>query len=209
MQRRGRALVSAVGAAGVLAAAFVAGVVVAGSPEGERVAPPEEMSPEQMMAAWQQANAKGEHHEHLKAFVGTFDVKVSMQMLPDTDVYESEGVSEGEWILDGRFVKSTFKGESFGMAFEGISITGYANATGKYQTVWLDSMGNSMQYAEGTCRGGRVFTYTGTETDPMTRQTHEYRDVMTVHGHDRHMFERFYKTPDGEHRGIWIEYSRK
>ncbi|MCC5787323.1 MAG: DUF1579 family protein [Phycisphaerales bacterium] len=209
MQRRGRALVSAVGAAGVLAAAFVAGVVVAGSPEGERMAPPEEMSPEQMMAAWQQANAKGEHHEHLKAFIGSFDVKVSFQMLPDTEVYESEGESEGEWILDGRFVRSTFKGESFGVPFTGISMTGYANATGKYQTVWMDSMGNSMQYMEGTCRGGRVFTYTGTETDPMTRQTHQYRDVLTVHGHDRHTFERFYVDGEMEHRGLWIEYTRK
>lgn len=209
MQRRGRVLVSAVGVVGVVATAFVAGVVVAGSPEEERSAPPEGMSPEQMMEAWQQANAKGEHHEHLKPFIGTFDVKLSFQMMPDTEVFESEGVAEYEWILDERFVQANFKGDSFGMPFTGMAITGYSNATGKYQTVWLDSMGNTMQYAEGTCRNGRVFTYTGTETDPMTRQTHEYRDVVTVHDNDRHTFERFYTGGGDEHRGILIEYTRK
>jgi len=103
-------------------------------------APPEWLKHTQPSAA---------HKKNLELLVGSFTYTSKMWMEPTSTPEESSGTSEAKWILDGRFVQETVKGKAMGQDFEGISIMGYDNFSGEYQTIWLDSMNTAMMYIKG------------------------------------------------------------
>jgi hypothetical protein len=129
---------------------------------------PQEM--ERMMELWQKIATPGAAHEKLGRGIGEWDVVTRMWMAgPGQPPMESVGTSKSEWILGGRFVKSTFQGSMMGMPFEGLGITGYDNYKKKYVSIWFDSNSTAVHTSEGLLdQTGDVISYFGTMDEWMT-----------------------------------------
>ncbi|MEM8873057.1 MAG: DUF1579 domain-containing protein [Planctomycetota bacterium] len=160
-----------------------------------------QMSPEEMamMEAYIEAGMPGEKHEMLSPFVGEWETTSIMQM-PGQEPMESKGTASSAWVMDGRFVQQTYAGNMMGMAFTGMSMTGYDNVTGKYQSVWVDSMSSGMAIAYGTVsEDGKTFTFEGKYADPMTGKMKPYKQELIVESDDRHVFKMYEAmVPGGE-----------
>lgn len=172
---------------------------------------PGEMSPE-MMAAWMKSASPGEHHRHLQSLIGDWSYTLKMRMTPEMPWTESSGTSSGEWIMGGRYLVDKVEGESMGMPFHGMGITGYDNLKQKYQSVWVDNMSTMLMISEGECDGsGKVFTFHGKADDLMTgRKDVPYKNVIRVVNDDKHVFEWWTAGPDGKSfKMMEIVYTRK
>jgi len=156
----------------------------------------------------------GEHHKHLKQFVGTWRQKGYWQITPDATPHEITGECKAELILGGRFVQQKVTGPSMteeqGPPFEGMGIIGYDNYKQKYTSVWMDSMSTSMFTLEGTCRmDGKVLTLEAEYEDPMTGSKRSSRSIYRFLGPDRYVMEMFETDPDGkEFKSLEITYTR-
>ncbi len=147
-----------------------------------------------MMAAWWKHAQIGEHHHHLKAFVGRWTWVGKFWMAADAPPMESTGETETEPLLGGRFNQIKVRGSSPGspVPFEGMEIMGYDNGIKRYTSVWIDSMSTSLAISEGTCDpSGRIFTMSGNHFDPSTGKEKKVRSVTTLFNNDKYMIEMF------------------
>ena len=160
--------------------------------------------------AFMKANQPGEHHAHLKPFVGTFDVEMEVVAAPGAPPDKSKGRQTAQMILDGRYLQSTYSGDMMGMKFTGLSLMGYDLQKKKYFNAWADSMSTALLVFEGSCDpAGKVFTFTGEYDDPMTKRKSKVRHVTTVVTPDKHTFEWFEVGEGGkEHRMMLATYTR-
>ena len=166
-----------------------------------------------MMEAWMAANTPGPHHKALANFRGEWNAVVNYRYAEGMPVNSSEGVMRIGWAFGGeeRFLMGEYQGDIEGMPFKGIMMLGYSNATKSYQSLWVDSMTTHMTFDEGTCNDDHtMFTFHGTEHDPMTGQAMRYIDVIKFDGPDKHTLRRHNILPDGStQNNFWIEYTRR
>jgi len=168
-----------------------------------------EMTADQQQA-WMEAASPSEGHEKLKPFVGTFKAVVKMWMEPGAEPMVSEGVMTTDWILGGRFLQQTYKGEAFGGVFEGRGLMGDNNTTDEYEGLWIDTASTAMQTESGTYDDAtKTFTMRGSMVCPSTKQPFTKRDVIKVIDDDNHTMEMFFTGPDGqEMKNMEITYTR-
>ena len=194
------------GALGVVAGlAFGAGSLVGAS---ERQPEMEQMDPDAMMQAMQEANKLTEHHEHFKDMVGVWDGVLTAEM-PGGEAFESRGVMTNEIVMGGRFLKGTWEGEMMGQPFTGVALTGYSSLNREFQGVWYDSTANQISYTTGELTDEHTLVMRGEETDPASGMTLPYKDIMHHTDANHTTFERVYITPQGEVPGFRIEYTRR
>lgn len=169
------------------------------------------MTPEQMMAAYEAAAAPGAEHKGLQGMAGTWDTVVSAWMPGSTEPFVSNGTSVNTPMFDGRYIQQKYTGEFMGKKFEGLGFTGFNKATGKYEGVWMDSMGGAISYSVGEMAPDKKsLIFYGSESDPMTKETLKYKDVVELTDADHHTMTRFYMMPDGSTmKGMEIKYTRK
>jgi hypothetical protein len=169
------------------------------------------MDPKAMMEMYEKANAMGEEHKGLAGMVGTWDATVSMWMDPSAPAMTSTGVSTNTAMFGGRYIQQDYTGQFMGKEFQGMGYTGFNKATGKYEGVWMDSMGGSITYSSGEMAADKKsLVFYGAETDPMTKQTMKFKDVIAMVDADHHVMTRFYVMPDGtEAKSMEIKYVRK
>lgn len=215
------------GFAAALALAGGAGVLI-GQATGPGVPAPagvlavqEQMDPEAMLRAWQEAGAPDEHHKQLHYFVGQWTTEMK-SLMPGGEAFNSTGKASYEMIMGGRFLKSTYEGDMMGLPFTGHSLGGYNKVDRRWEALWMDTVSTAMYYYTGE-KTDDGWVYMGSETDPMTRQTMRTKDVITVHGPDHFSFTRHYPNPenpanpdnpDNLGEGDWvagfkIDYKRK
>lgn len=123
----------------------------------------------------------GEHHKRLGNFVGHWKTHTKAWMAPGAPPVESDGTLDAEWLMGGRYVVSHHKGSFMGMPFEGQSIDGYDNLSGKYVSSWIDNMGTGLLNTSGSCEDAdcKVVSTSGESLDPMTREKGTYKLVTT------------------------------
>jgi hypothetical protein len=174
-------------------------------------------TPEQMadlMKKMQEYATPGEHHKHLDAMAGNWDVLVRWWMSPDAPPTESKGTSEFKWIFDGRYLEQTADMPAQGPdqpAMKGLGMYGYDNAKKQYFNTWLDNMGTGIMIGWGTCeQGGKVINMAGEYADPMTNQPNrKFRTVTRFVDKDKFVYEMFSPGPDGkEFKMMEITYTR-
>ena len=166
-----------------------------------------------MMEAWKKIGAPGEFHAHLKPLAGRWSFVTKWRMSGEQPWEESKGTAECRWILGGRFLQQIVRGEPMdpdGERFEGYGLTGYDNGAKTYTNVWIDNMGTGTMISRGTCdASGKVFTYSGTSTDPFTGQLKKDKSVVRIINNDKHVFEMFSFGPDGrEFQSLTVTYTR-
>lgn len=185
------------------------GQVVAQQAQGGQL----EMTAEQkaMMEAWMKAGTPGDDHKFLEPMIGTWTVKVTSWETPAGPPTTSLGTAERAWVLGGRFLKETFKGEFNGMPFEGLGYTGFDNLKKKYIGTWMDSMSTMTLMLTGTAdRATKVLTMSGTMDDAMTGKPMAIKSMTRILDNNRHVYEMYGPDKDGKQfKMMEIAYSRK
>jgi hypothetical protein len=169
-------------------------------------------SPEEqaMYAAWMKYMTPSEGHKLLDGMTGTWDTKVTSWMMPGQPPMESAGVSETNWILGGRYIQEKATGTFMGQPFNGVGITGYDNAKKQYVGTWVDNMGTGIMTQTGSTTDGKVWTFKGSSTDPMTGKDMPSEMKITVADKDHHKAEMWGPAPDGKmFKMMEIAYTRK
>lgn len=111
-------------------------------PAGAAGQPPDE---QQMMA-----NAQpGEPHRQLAKLAGEWTY-TSKLTVPGQEPQESKGTAKMTMALDGRFLHEQNTGEMMGVPVTGSRVTGFNNATKKYESVWNWTMSTGFLILSGT-----------------------------------------------------------
>jgi hypothetical protein len=195
----------------IAASIFMAGSVFAQQPDQERKSL-SELSQEAMMQTSIKLATPGEHHEHLKAMLGTWDLAGKVWESAGAPPTEWAGTSEMEMILGGRFLQQKVKGTMNDQPFEGFGITGYDNFKKKYVSIWIDNMSTAMILTEGTCgEEGKVQTSYGEFIDPMTKLTKKCKTITRIQGDDKFVFEWYELSAEGKEpkKTMEIRYTRR
>lgn len=190
--------------------AVLAGALAAATAPAAAQAPDQKMTPEQQkaMEAWQKSMTPGAPHQHLAASAGKWKYTMTDHMTPGAQ--PQAGTSENRMILGGRFLQQEAHGTFMGMPFDGMGLTGYDNAAGEFQSIWVDNMGTGLMYLTGKSDpAGKSTTMTGMMTNPETGKPMKVRTVLRVESDDRHVFEMYGPGPDGKEMKIMdIVYER-
>lgn len=158
-----------------------------------------EMSPEEMMAAYTQANAMNANHERMARYVGDWDVAMKTWMEPGAPPLDSVGKARFELILGGRYLRQDYSASMMGMPYTGIGISGYDNARETYVDYWFDDMGTAGYVSTGDWdEAGTTYTADGEHMNAMTKQMEQMRHVITMTGPDQFVFTMYHHQPDGE-----------
>jgi len=165
-----------------------------------------------MMEKMTKAATPGPQHEMLKKMAGEWNATVTMQMDPSQPPEVEQSTSTLTMVMGDRYCQEMVTGQMMGQPFSGMGLTGYDNVLGKYVSTWVDNMGTGIMTSTGTAdASGKVITWIGTMSDPVTGKLTKERMVTTIKDDDHHTFE-MYGTPPGgkkEMKMMTIEYSRK
>jgi hypothetical protein len=162
------------------------------------------------MEVYQRLATPGEPHRLLARLEGTWDAKMKCWMEPDQPPAESTGRSEYRVVFGGRFLQHEFAGEMMGSPFQGFGVIGYDNHEQKYVSTWMDSMGTSLLYFEGTgSADGKAVIQECRHDDPI-RGPVTWRSVTRFVDENTHAFE-MYSTCEGgkEEKIMEIAYGRR
>ena len=162
--------------------------------------------------AFAQMREPTEDHARFKPFEGTFRSEVRMWMGPGEPMVMT-GTMVNELDLDGLFLKQTYQGDpSDGPfpAFAGRGGWGYNKIDGRYEGAWIDNASTVLQLEYGQVdESGKVWTMTGEMTDPGSGEPITKRSVITLLDDDHHKMEMYFGGPDGESKGMEIDYERE
>ena len=154
-----------------------------------------------MMDAWMKNATPNEKHEALKFMLGKWTVNGKMRMSKETPFMDTKGKAEATTSLGGRFVEMSYHGEASAMmpAFQGHLTIGYDNMAKAYNSLWRDSMSTQIVSTLGKASDDhKVFTFTGSYMDPMTRTEKPSKWIISVKSDDEYTMEMQEKGADGE-----------
>ncbi len=161
-----------------------------------------QMSPEQkaQMEAWTKAMTPGKPHQDMAAKVGSWEGTVSMWEAPGAPPQISQARSERTMALGGRVLVDHWNGTMMGMPFEGMGMTGFDNANGKWWSTWSDNFSTGVMTGVGNCEVDhqRGCTFTSTYTDPMTGKEKKNRSTVIWPTPDDERMEMFETGADGK-----------
>ena len=155
--------------------------------------------------------APGEEHTLLEPFVGTFRAEVRMWFGPGEPMVAT-GTMTNRLDLGGRFLNQSYKGDPGDgpfPEFEGRGFWGYNKVDGVWEGVWIDTASTVVQVEKGSVdAAGKVWEMQGEMTDPQTGKPVTKRSVITLVDDDHHSMAMYFATPEGETKGMEIEYVR-
>jgi hypothetical protein len=151
---------------------------------------------QRIMEIYKKAGTPGEPHKLLAKLEGSWTTKTRGWMEPDKPPFDSTGTCEQKMVLDGHYLQQVYTGDMMGLPFSGINLLGYDNHTGKYVSVWLDSMSTAIYYFVGSASAdGRTITQECSYDDPV-RGPSVWRSVTRIRDNNTLEFEMFI-TPKG------------
>lgn len=172
---------------------------------------PSVYSQDDNMKKWMDYMTPGDMHKMLATHAGKWNVKTTFWMAPGGEPTVSEGTSENEMIMGGRYMVSKYKGNMMGMPFEGMAIEAYDNAVKKFMSTWIDNMGTGIMYMTGTWdEAAKQITYTGKTVEPVTGGWIDIREVLRFNADGTTTMEMYGPGADGkEFKTMEITYTRQ
>ena len=148
--------------------------------------------------AWADYATPSKAHEMLAKDTGIWDADMTFWMEGNPEPQKATSVATYKMILDGKYQEGIYKGNMFGMAFEGRGMTAYDNASKEYIATWADNMGTGLlvsrgQYDEAT----KSITFNGKMVDPVTGKEKSIKEVITYIDADNQKMEMFDINADG------------
>ena len=163
------------------------------------------------MAKAKELGTPGAEHAVLKAFEGDWVVTNKSWMKPDEKPMESSGTASMEWILDGRFLKQSFKGNWAGESFKGMGLIGYDKIKKEYISFWMDNMSTGVFQSTGQYDAStKTFKDSGHFSCPMPDERDKwFRTEWKILNPNKHIYTMFTKDPDGkEFKSMELVYKR-
>src|SRR5262245_57471139 len=176
-----------------VAVTLVLGSLLRAAQAGEPKQPP---SPEALLKALAEAGKPGAEHKKLQPFVGHWTFTMKLWTDPKQAPAELKGTIERKWIMDGRFVQETARGEcaKTGKTFEGMGLVGYDADQKKFSIVKACSLCGTISSGLVTCdSSGTRFECIKEECCPLTAQKIKGRDEVVIESSDRIVLN-VYKT---------------
>ncbi|MBK9098895.1 MAG: DUF1579 domain-containing protein [bacterium] len=162
------------------------------------------------MKMWMDYMTPGPMHEMLAKSAGDWKTTSKFWMDPAGEPMITEGNGKTEMILGGRYQKMTHNSTMMGMQTEGISITGYDNATQEFTTIWIDNVGTGTAIAKGKYdESTNSIVLYGTMVDPMSKQEMKFREILKFLDDDHHLLEMFIVYNNEEFKSMEIEFVRQ
>jgi len=151
-----------------------------------------------IMEIYKKVGTPGEPHKRLAKLEGSWITRTRGWMEPDKPPIDSTGTCDQKLVLDGHYLQQVYTGDMMGLPFTGINLLGYNNHTGKYESVWLDSMSTAMYYFEGTASAdGKTITQECSYDDPV-RGPSVWRSVTRIRDDNTLEFEMFIAPERGK-----------
>lgn len=130
--------------------------------------------------AWADYATPSKAHEMLAKDTGTWDAEMTFWMPESPEPMKANSVATYKMVLDGKYQEGVFKGDMWGMAFEGRGMTAYDNAAKEYITTWIDNMGTGMLVSRGQYdEASKSITFSGAMADPVTGKEKKVKEVIT------------------------------
>lgn len=148
----------------------------------------------------------GKHHEHLKAFAGTWTYTATFNFGGTPS--KSSGTSNETMSPDGLWLVMDTRNDAGD--FWGHGIVGFDSSKNKYVGVWVDSMGDYLSLSEGECSDdGKTQTVT-TEVKGPDGKAAKLTQTSKIIDADHKTMTMTMAGPDGKTMEIGkIEYTRK
>jgi|SRR5690606_16951483 len=165
----------------------------------------------EMEKAWAAYMTPGKVHSMLASEVGSWDEEMTMWMGPGAQPQKFKMNCEISMIMGGRYQQGRHTGDMMGMPFEGISVVGYNNASGKMESTWVDNMGTGIMYMNAPYDGSsKTIEFKGDVVDPMTKKNKKFREVYTIVDENTRKMEMYDVGPNGkEYKSMEIIMKRK
>jgi hypothetical protein len=123
---------------------------------------------QEIVEIYKKVGTPGEPHKALAKLEGSWTTSSRSWMEPGKPPVVSAGTCEQKLILDGHYLRQEYTGDMMGQPFTGINILGYDNQSGKYESVWLDSMSTGIFYFVGPASAdGKTITQKCSYDDPL------------------------------------------
>jgi Protein of unknown function (DUF1579) len=129
-------------------------------------------------AAMEAMAKPGPFHERLKSFEGEWQ-SVSTTYEADGSTKTSEGTITNKMVMGDRFIRTEYSGRMEGKFATGWGLTGFNNASQKFESVWADTMGTSMTFMTGaaTKADAKSYSVTGDVANPAGAGTLKMRQL--------------------------------
>ncbi len=160
---------------------------------------------------WEKIGKPGPQHQMLAPLAGKWTTNAKFWTKPGTPAEITKGQSDLSWIFGGRFLKENYTGQFQGKPFTGMGLIGFDNVTGKFSSLWIDSMATGMMTSEGQAdETGKKFVFFGHYADPITGEMKKTRMNLQIMGQNQRIVEMFERdTSTGqEWKTMEITYSR-
>ena len=135
-----------------------------------------------MMKAMMDYGTPGKMQEMMASWNGTWNADMIMWDHEGAPPQKLTGTAVNTMILGGRYQSTKHGGNMMGMPYEGMSTTGYDNASKQFISSWIDNMGTGMMIMKGPWdESTKTLTLTGSMPD-ICRPGKECteREVFTV-----------------------------
>ncbi|WP_339889880.1 DUF1579 domain-containing protein [uncultured Flavobacterium sp.] len=148
--------------------------------------------------AWTDYATPSKAHEMLAKDTGTWDADMTFWMPESPEPQKAKSVATYKMILDGKYQEGIFKGDMWGMPFEGRGLTAYDNASKEFITTWIDNMGTGMLVSRGQYdEASKSITFSGNMVDPVTGKEKKVKEVITYIDDKNQKMEMFEVNSDG------------
>lgn len=142
--------------------------------------------------AWADYATPSKAHEMLAKDTGTWDADMTFWTEGNPEPQKAKSVAVYKMILDGKYQEGTYKGDMWGMHFEGRGMTAYDNASKEYIATWVDNMGTGMLVSRGKYdEATKTLTFNGAMVDPVTGKEKMIKEIITYIDQDTQKMEMF------------------
>ena len=157
-------------------------------------------TPEALLKALAEAGKPGAEHKKLQPFVGQWAFTMKLWADPGQPPAELKGTIERKWIMDGRFIQETVRGECVktGKTCEGLGLVGYHPGLKKFTCVKACGLTGTISSGPVTCdSSGTRFECVKEECCPLTGEKVKGRDEVVIESNDR-IVVNIFKTINGK-----------
>ena len=180
----------------------VFGAYALGQEEGEKQGGGTEMD------AWIEIGRKGPEHAKLAEVVGDWTSVVKAWHQPGAEPEVSQSKSTYTVVLDGRYIRHDYQGSMMGTPFTGVGYLAYNRATGKYESIWMDSMSTGIMHSIGTeIEKGKAWEYKGSFFGPGSHEV-KSRIVIRELSADQQVMEMYCDFGTGEFKNMEMTSTR-
>lgn len=161
--------------------------------------------------AWIDYATPTKAHEMLAKDTGTWDAEMTFWMPESPEPQKATSVATYKMILDGKYQEGVFKGDMWGMPFEGRGTTAYDNASKQFITTWIDNMGTGMLVSRGQYdETSKTITFSGAMVDPVTGKEKKVKEIITYIDDNTQKMEMFDIDANGkEFKNMEINSKRR